>query len=357
LSINSQSFQNFRNKRGEPAEPYPIAFRTGPAGATLTPARALTPENNRDAIAAMRQAIDESYSYHDLHKLDWDVLFEQATPKLEAAKNPKQFALEAARMLGRNQDMHLWMKVGPATIPTFTRKVQPNCSGPLLEKVVPQFIQHSGAVCTGMFPGGIGYVLIRSWPGEGGEQLEAAFSQLGQAGLKAMIVDVRPNGGGSELLAREYAGCFIDKPKVYAKHVIYEDGKFSEVYERSFGPNPGRPAFRGPVAVLSGRSVMSSCESFLLMMKQAPNCKLIGETSYGSSGNPQPVELGNGVTLFVPCWKDMRLDGTCFEGEGIAPDSEVKTQPKDFAQGDPVLEMALTWLRQETAQARPETSP
>jgi C-terminal processing protease CtpA/Prc len=89
---------------------------------------------------------------------------------------------------------------------------------------------------------------------------------------------------------------------------------------------------------------MSSCESFLLMMKQVPGCKLIGQRSYGSSGNPRPVDLGNGVTAFVPSWKDLLLDGTGIEGKGIAPDIEVKASPREFAEDDPVLKAALTFL-------------
>ena len=80
-----------------------------------------------------------------------------------------------------------------------------------------------------------------------------------------------------------------------------------------------------------GPASMSSCESFLLMMKQVPGCTLVGQRSYGSSGNPQPVDLGNGVTAFVPSWKDLRPDGTCLEGEGVEPDVEVKAGPRDFA--------------------------
>ena len=90
---------------------------------------------------------------------------------------------------------------------------------------------------------------------------------------------------------------------------------------------------------------MSSCEEFLLMMKQALLCTLVGERSYGSSGNPKPHELGLGVTVSLPSWKAMLPDGTVFEGVGIAPDVEVKTTPAKLTKRDPVLEAALKILR------------
>ena len=90
---------------------------------------------------------------------------------------------------------------------------------------------------------------------------------------------------------------------------------------------------------------MSSCEAFLLMMKQVPGCKLVGERSYGSSGNPKPTDLGNGVTVFLSSWKAMRPDGTCFERKGIAPDFPVETTGTELLSRDPVLETALKLLR------------
>lgn len=89
---------------------------------------------------------------------------------------------------------------------------------------------------------------------------------------------------------------------------------------------------------------MSSCESFLLMMKQVPNCKLIGEKSYGSSGNPKPYDLGNGVTVWLPSWKDLGPDGVCLEGQGIEPDIVVRASAQDLRVRDPVLEAAVRWI-------------
>lgn len=53
-----------------------------------------------------------------------------------------------------------------------------------------------------------------------------------------------------------------------------------------------------------------------------------------------------GVTAFIPSWKDMMPDGKELEGVGIEPDIAVNASPADFQQSDPVLEAALTHLRQ-----------
>ncbi len=83
-----------------------------------------------------------------------------------------------------------------------------------------------------------------------------------------------------------------------------------------------------------------------MMMKQVPGCKLVGENSYGSSGNPKAATLSNGVTVYLPSWKSMTPGGELFEGVGIAPDIEVKMTATDFMSRDPVLDAALKLLRQ-----------
>jgi len=92
-----------------------------------------------------------------------------------------------------------------------------------------------------------------------------------------------------------------------------------------------------------GAANMSSCESFLLMMACAPRAVLIGERSYGSSGNPGSFPLGNGVTAIIPRWVDLTPDGRELEGRGLEPDISIEYLPE--AMSDPVLSAARACLR------------
>ena len=347
LSVNSRSFKNFKNLRGQPAVVYPIRFRTGsgrpqPVGSIAT--------DNKEAIKELRRAINENYSYYNLRRIRWDELFRKYNQMMEQAKTPREFATTAGKLLAHAEDVHLWVKIGDETVGGFRRNVQRNYDGKVLEKIVPNWQKRSAAVYTGRFEDGIGYILITSWAGQRAEALTQAYVAIWEfADAPGLIIDVRPNGGGAEPLAREVAGCFVDKPVLYAKNVyraLNEPGGFGKAHERILQPNKTRPRYRGKIAVLMGQANMSSCEAFLLMMKQVPGCKLIGQKSYGSSGNPKPYELGNGVTVYLPSWKAMRPDGTCFEGEGIKPDIAVKTPPMQLPNRDPVLEAALKFLRE-----------
>jgi C-terminal processing protease CtpA/Prc len=190
--------------------------------------------------------------------------------------------------------------------------------------------------------------MIADWSKREEDGIEPAFAALKEfANAPGIIIDVRPNSGGSEPLAEEFAGCFIDEPVVYSKHQYRTPGEpngFSRPQERILKPNRDKFHYKGRAAVLMGQVNMSSCESFLLMMKQSPNCKLIGQKSYGSSGNPKSYELGNGVTIWLPSWKDLLPDGTCLEGRGVFPDIAVSATEMQLKNSDPVIDAAIKYL-------------
>jgi C-terminal processing protease CtpA/Prc len=279
--------------------------------------------------------------------VDWSKRFRDFAPQLEAAPTPRRFAALAGELLSPAQDIHLWLKAGNDTIGTYSRVAPWNVATANLPRQIPQWKEQSPIVSSGLFPDGIRYVAINGWPVAPAADVEPAFAVLADAAKagKPIIIDVRANGGGAEPTARDFAGCFFRKSAVYAKNTNRRDGKFLGPYDREIEPNKTRPPFQGRVVVLMGQGTVSSSESFVMMMKQAPGCTLIGDRTAGCSGNPKPVELGNGVVAWVPSWKDLRLNGTCMEGEGFAPDVAVKTRPEDFEKADPVVEAALRLLR------------
>ncbi len=352
LSVNSERFQNFRNRTGEPAVPYAIQFTTG-AGGVGTEASPAPTADNAAAVDQLKQALATRYSYRDRLGIDWPSQIESQRATFEAAPDARAFARLAATLLSKARDKHLWLTVGDETFPTYVRPVTPNVNSKRLPKVVPRWQQHSAVLASGRWDDGIGYILIDTWDRKHANELAPVFQILEQLkDAPALIMDVRGNGGGDETIARSVAGCFTDRDLLYAKQVIVDVDQpsgFSQSHERTLRPNRRRTAYRGKVAVLTGPVVMSSCEAFLLMMKQVPEAVLVGAASQGSSGNPQPVQLGNGVTVFLPSWKAMTPDGVEFEGIGIQPDVPVKAAGQDFATSDPVIEAALSHLRSKLA--------
>jgi hypothetical protein len=351
LSINNQQFRNFQNARGESAVPYPIRFITG---GTEPWDQADRVELNAEAVDRLKELLATRYAHRDRLGIDWSGekgeggVLEEHRKALEQAGSAEGFARKAAMLLAKAQDKHLSFEAGSQRFSTFVRPSVPNVNAGLLPELVPGYERLSDVVAVGRWDDGVGFIQIDSWSSMDPDAIEVAYEALWRLhDAKSIIIDVRLNGGGDELLARDIAGCFIDEPVLYAKN-RYADpnapGGFGPVLERWFEPNMRRPRFTGKVVVLSGPVVMSSNEAFVLMMKAAPRATVVGGRTQGSSGNPKPYDLGNGVTVWLPSWQAMTADGKPFEGVGIEPDVPVDASPHEFRSSDPVLERAREML-------------
>lgn len=351
LSINCGAARNFRGVNGESAEIYPISFTTAADGQS---APTLTREHAGELIATLRREIDERYSHRDVRGVDWNERFAAADESLRNAPTPAAFARAAAAMLSVNQDLHLTIEVNGARLATGKRLVEPNVNWRALPTLVGKWTQ-GREIASGVFDDGIAYIAINAWTAAASAEAIAALDAMKDA--PALIVDVRLNGGGDEMAAREFAARFVAEPTVYSKSKIRDpdagpgsnaagDPGWRGPFDRVVEPAKHAARFTGKVAVLIGPVCMSSNESFVLMMRSPtaqPPRKLVGSRTYGSSGNPRPRSIGHGITIYVPTWIDMQPDGTPMEGVGVQPDITAEFSPG--ANSDAVIDAALQWLR------------
>ena len=347
MSINSDTFTGFRNRSGEPALPQPLSFRTRRAGHTAEPVESLSPEINRAAIQALRKTIDANYSYRDRLKIDWDQMIAAQTPAMTAAKTPNQFARAVAKLLRAAQDAHVHVRAGDRTIGTHVNPNPPNFNLQTLRRVVPEWKVHQGGVVTGKYSDEIGYLLVPGWIRGQTMGLDDAFATVNDT--KGLVIDVRMNGGGNEDLASHFAGRFINQPTIYSRHRTRCNGQWLGPFDRVVNPRAVGERYPGPIAVLIGPKVASSCESFVLMIKQGARCTLVGDMTKGSSGNPRHYDLGNGVTVILSSWEDQLPDGTILEGRGVTPDILVRTTLVELRERDMVLQAALRVVRTDPA--------
>ncbi len=341
----------FKSKEGVALVPVHWSFSTAP---DKVPDPVKQKAENHKAFAALQNVLAESYSYYDLRVHDWDKLFHQSEPTVIAAKTTHSWAIAVAKMLEPTEDLHMSLQLGDERFGVGHRSVDSLFRPKLLDKYAT--VQPVGKLgLIGRTSDGIGYLTIFAW--ENDKEIEGIIQALPKLrDCKAIVVDARPNAGGSDVLADHVAAWFVEGTKVFAKdrhRVRHGKNGFDSVLDRTITGNK-EPAqrFDVPVAVLTSRYVMSSNESFVMMMKQARDCTTVGQPTYGSSGAPRPHELPNGVTIYLPSWQDMRLDGTCFEGEGLAPDVLVDVETKQLETTDPILEKALEILRGKLAAAK-----
>jgi hypothetical protein len=328
MALNCPNSSSFRSKAGVPLRSTPWSFSTLPAK-LLPPS--VQRKLNRDASTELAKLLRDEYSYYEHRGIDWRKLFAEHQDMLEDPRTTRGWAAAVGRMLSITGDLHLYLRLGDQVFATGRRSVDSLYRARRLGRYFATLKQDPKGVLIGLTRDGIGYLMISSWSSQiDFDRVEALLAKINPT--RGLILDVRPNSGGDERLAMRVARHFIEGSKVYAKHAQrMGPGKFGKAIERridgigkSILAGPGQSEWTDvPVAVLMSGYCMSSCEAFLLMMRQAKSAVLVGQRSQGSSGNPKPHELANGVTIYVPSWKALRPDGTCFEGEGIRPDIEV----------------------------------
>jgi len=97
--------------------------------------------------------------------------------------------------------------------------------------------------------------------------------------------------------------------------------------------------------LLTNRSVYSSAERFVLMMKTYPNLIIVGDTTGGASANPKKKSLPNGWKYYISTWQSAAPDYKLIEDNGIAPDQYVLMTASSINAGeDLILERALELL-------------
>ena len=338
LSLNCGAARKIMSKEGVRLPPYQWTFTTLPA--TLRP----WPEQqarNRAAYDRLAELLDASYAYRDRVVPGWSPLLAKEGKRMLDARVDRSFAKAAAATLSAAQDQHVTVRYKDQIYASYEPLVEPLFRTFAVRRTFA-LDQVSPRVFRGHTDDGVGYLLITGWQEDVDvERLLGAIAEM--MSMKALILDVRPNVGGDERIAKRVASWFVKGERVYAKQQLIGPSGLGEVVERKIVGND--ETFGRPTVVLTGPRVMSSCESFVLMMKQAEGVQVVGQPTRGSSGNPIEHDLGNGVYVKLPSWRALRLDGSCFEGEGVAPDVLVPCTSRDLETGEPTLEKALALLR------------
>lgn len=300
-------------------------------------------------------AFDREYAnFVSMPKLDWKQVGAERKKSLARVQTSFDLAAVLADMIAGLEDLHAWVKCGEDWLPGYAPVRPLNASWKGSEKLIGGFQDSKHDVVWGRTSDGIGYVNVG---GLSDKELvpafDAALDEL--ASTWGLVVDLRFNGGGDELLARDVAGRFVDVERVYSKHQ-YRSGPRHEdlgaVQERRFGPR-GPWRYQAPVVVLWGRKVMSSAESLALMLAQCPQVTTMGERTAGSSANPKRLEPGAGITINLPRWRDFDPSGKPIEHLGIEPAVKLELPPSAFTDTtDPVLAAALERLRKPVTGGR-----
>jgi C-terminal processing protease CtpA/Prc len=198
--------------------------------------------------------------------------------------------------------------------------------------------------------------------------LDDAWPKISRA--KALILDLRDNGGGSSGYGLRILDHLSKSP---IPTTASRERDYSPV-KRAWSPDmasldwialdnpsyshPQERIFDGRVAVLIGPRTFSAGEDFVASFKLMRRGLLIGEPTAGSTGQPLMFKLPGGGMARICVKRDAFPDGTEFVGKGIAPDIAVKRTVDDLRAGrDRVLMRAKAQLlKSENGKGRKTSS-
>ena len=319
-------------------------------------------ERYGDAFSRMWEAFDAQYPSFGLKGVDWASIRAQYAGPAAGAASTSAFIDVVKTALAPLRDGHAYLlSPGGQSIPTFTSSRFVNWDQTVWLQYAAQggWIQAKPNLGWAEFAG-VAYIAIGGW---NSAQFSAAdVDQILERfrGRSHLIIDVRPNPGGDDQLARDVAARFTPVP-VTGEYLQFRNGPrhddLTPETPRTIQPR-GTWQFTGTVHVLAGRRSASSNETFVAFMREMPHVAVVGDTTAGSSGNPQFVDLVDGWRVGVPRWIVRTADRKVVEGAGIAPDLYVPLVAADFEAGrDPVLDYSVGFLREAGARGAPRAGP
>jgi hypothetical protein len=207
----------------------------------------------------------------------------------------------------------------------------------------------------------IGYVSITAFAGytfnnefeAGSKALESALDEIFQDAqkLRGLIVDVRINGGGSDVYGVAVASRLAPKEYLAFAKVARNDPRDPAHFtpaQDSFATVSPRPHFHGKVVELTGGNSVSAAETFTMaLMGRTPAVQRIGENTQGVFSDILGRRLPNGWRFGLPNEIFLTKDGKSFDGPGIPPDIRMPVFPKEDlkVERDGAMEKALEILR------------
>jgi hypothetical protein len=225
-----------------------------------------------------------------------------------------------------------------------------------------------------ILPGDIAYLRVDSFDPDQKDALakvaQTAFAAFKQRGARALIIDVRENGGGDDPLWQQSLMNYITS-KPYAQLSRYEvrvtkdnagpgdvvgDVQRAD-YTKRFTPDPVNPArFDGPVYILGGPYSYSAAIQFIVAAQDFGIAKIAGwETAALScqTGQVRRIALPKtGLSASTPIIAYTRPSGQGCK-RGVIPDVPI---PINEVQPGETLEALRTWIGAHPGDVQKQTA-
>ncbi len=164
-----------------------------------------------------------------------------------------------------------------------------------------------------MLDNGVGYIRITTFNEKTAEQFAGALNSLVDKGLKALILDVRGNGGGVIAPLKSMLNRLL--PACVAAVAEYANGIRKTLIETDSVSNVGVP-----MAVLVDGGTASAAEIFAVALRDEGKAVLIGTQTYGKAVLQGTYSFPDGSALTISNAKVVPSKSEPYDGVGLKPD-------------------------------------
>ncbi len=293
-----------------------------------------------EVIEAVIANLNQRYVFPDkAAAMEKQLRLELKNGDYDDVTSAEQLARELSKSLQKHsQDKHLSMRYFEKEIPLQNRDAE--LQAQKLEMQAEGIRLNYGFHNVDRLPFNIGYIDVHSFSEspQVAERMAAAMTLLGDT--KAMIIDLRKNGGGTPETAALFASYFHDK-RTHLNDIYQREGNVTtEMWtnENVAGKKYGETR---KLYLLTSKETISAAEDFAYAMKNNKRARIIGEVTAGGAHPGDIHRLNAHFMMNVPSGRSISpITKTDWEVVGVQPDLKASADDAlDLAQIEIVKDM------------------
>jgi hypothetical protein len=265
----------------------------------------LTDEFKSASIKRINELVNDNYVFPDVAKTTGEHLSKKLKEgRFDADTTAAAFSKSLTEEVQSvNHDKHMRVRAGAA--------------GPAVPRDFGN-LGEGGFKEVKMLEGNIGYIDLRLFFPASVASSYADEHMKTLASAKAIIIDLRQNGGGNPDMVQYLCSYFFDK-KIHLNSLYYRVS--DETREFWTIDVNGKKMPDVPLFILTSKKTFSGAEEFSYNMQTQKRAVLIGETT-GGGANPGGVfKVNDQLSIFIPTGRAINpVTGTNWEGVGVKPD-------------------------------------
>ena len=168
------------------------------------------------------------------------------------------------------------------------------------------------SVSSRMINGNICYIQVTTFNAKTSDQFITALTNARNVGAKALIIDLRQNGGGVTSALKPILNQFV--PSAIAATVEYSDGSRKTLIETD-----SANSLDIPMAILVDNGTVSAAELLASVLRDECGALLIGTQTFGKAVMQNTYAFSDGSALTISVGKIYTSSGT-WDMTGLKPD-------------------------------------